>query len=588
MNETKMVNKKKIAFIALILGLFLLMPATQAKEQNQTSQVSAYYYYNNNPIYSVQIQATNYQIAFEKIQSGKFENDELSHYTVDDVKKLYEVKGKTIRLSETLVFGEGVELTEEESKAVLEVLYRDSRPFLNVLNEFQMQVPLHIPENARYRFTSEEGLSIAELKQGWTIFQNSNDDSFEVIKLDDKKETVYLGNTLIDRGNVTVDATKVDGYHTADIGESVTYKIPLESISSLELEVSPHFIIDNINAAYTEEVHFVREKKGQGGALVNVEPLPEKVSLDGDVFKLSKPYRESVDQEFEKTLSKLQSIKKLKVDINSSSDDFITVTGHAVSTATYPIDIYQSETDGEKKFTKNLVVENQNIRQGIFVKADGKYLLTPEIYSNNVNFVMTDGTSHQLLTGAEYILGRFDKSGQVSILNYNSEKQLSWEKSGLEKGHLIEAESNFTISGNQIIYLDGYKSALPFNKKIWAYDESNQTKSNEALFKLRGLSGEYTYFLKQVKVPEGYAKTTDVQIFEATKDSESKAQFGDYQVNGFILDLDYGKTEYNALQSLKKGQNATMLPNPYWMAGIFIVGTILVVAGFAYLVIRKG
>ncbi|MBO4107599.1 hypothetical protein [Streptococcus suis] len=583
-----MVNKKKMAFIALILGLFLLMPTTQAKEQNQTSQVSAYYYYNNNPIYSIQIQATNYQVAFEKIRSGTFENNELDHYTVDDFKKLYEVKGKTIRLSDTLVFGEGVELTEEESKAVLEVLYRDNRPFLNVLNEFQMQVPLHIPENARYRFTSEEGLSIAELKQGWTIFQNSNDNSFEVIKLDDKEETVYLGNTLIDQGTITVDATKIDGYHTADIGESVTYKIPLESISSLELEVSPNFIIDEINAPFTEEVHFVREKKGQDGTLVNIEPLPANVSLDGEIFKLSKPYSETDEQEFETALSKLQAIKKIKVDVNSRSDEFITVTGHVVSTASYLIDIYQSDTEEEKRFTKNLVVENQNIRQGIYVIADGKYLLTPQVYSNNVNFVMTDGNSHELLTGAEYILGRFDKSGQVSILNYNSEKELSWEKSELEKGRLIEAESNFTISGNQIIYLDGYKSALPFNEKIWAYDESNQTKSNEALFKLRGLSGEYTYFLKQVNGPEGYAEATDVQIFKATKDSESKAQFGDYQVNGFILDLDYGKTEYNALQILKEGQNATLLPNPYWMALIFIVVTILVVADIAYLVIRKG
>lgn len=588
MNETKMVNKKKMAFIALILGLFLPMPAAQAKVQNQTSQVSAYYYYNNNPIYSIQIQATNYQIAFEKIQSGTFENNELDHYTVDDFKKLYEVNGKIIRLSDTLVFGEGVELTEEESKAVLEVLYRDNRPFLNVLNEFQMQVPLHIPENARYRFTSEEGLSIAELKQGWTIFQNSNDNSFEVIKLDDKEETVHLGNTLIDQGNITVDATEIDGYHTADIGESVTYKIPLESISSLELEVSPNFIIDEINAPFTEEVHFVREKKGQDGTLVNIEPLPENVSLDGEIFKLSKRYIETDEQEFETALSKLQSIKKIKVDINSRSDEFITVTGHVVSTASYLIDIYQSDTEEEKRFTKNLVVENQNNRQGIYVIADGKYLLTPQVYSNNVNFVMTDGNSHQLLTGAEYILGRFDKSGQVYILNYNSEKQIIWEKSGLEKERLVEAESNFTISGNQVIYLDGYKSVLPFNEKIWAYDESNQTKSNEALFKLRGLSSEYTYFLKQVKVPEGYATATDVQLFKVAKDSESKAQFGDYQVNGFILDLDYGKMEYNALQILKEGQNATLLPNPYWMALIFIVVTILVVAVIAYLVIRKG
>ncbi|HEL2057442.1 TPA: hypothetical protein TY768_000607 [Streptococcus suis] len=580
-----MVNKKKMAFIALILGLFLLMPTTQAKEQNQTSQVSAYYYYNNNPIYSVQIQATNYDKAFKKLKNGKFEEEDFQHFSLDDVKKQYQVEGTTVQLTEQLTFGKGIKLSSNQANTALELLYRDAQGYLNFINEFEKATILHNPESTRYRFSNEEGLSIGKIPYGKTIFGNSADKTFKLVTIDDNTETIYLGNTILEKERIFVDAPRVSGDYTADIGETITYRIRLDESKKIELELSPHFVVDSINASYQERNRFLREKVGVAGGVSFMGELPEDVTLTQSGIEISALYTEEKENDLKKTIANLQSTRVLEIALDTVTGDYLDVTGHIASSSIYQVETMTGNYEGVQS---TIEVENQNIRQGIYVIADGKYLLTPQIYSNNVNFVMTDGNSHELLTGVEYILGRFDKSGQVSILNYNSEKELSWEKSELEKGRLIEAESNFTISGNQIIYLDGYKSALPFNEKIWAYDESNQTKSNEALFKLRGLSGEYTYFLKQVNVPEGYAEATDVQIFKATKDSESKAQFGDYQVNGFILDLDYGKTEYNALQILKEGQNATLLPNPYWMALIFIVVTIFVVSGFAYLVIRKG
>ena len=580
-----MVNRKKIVLAIVFFFFLFLVTEAKAEEKTEFLQLNAFYYHNNNPIYSIQIQATNYETAYEKIKNGNFEDEDFEHYSLDELRKRYKVDGNVVELTESLSFGTGQSLTKDDADTVLTALYRDARGYLEYLNEFEKTVILHNPANARYSFTDEQGLSIGTVKKGKTIVSNSADKEFQLLELNQAEETVYLGNTEVNSKSVTLDAHLTSKKYSADIGESITYRINLENINHLEIELSPHFVVESVNANYEEKLNFTRESKGEAGSLKFSKSVPSNTSLTDNGFIVTDRYTDETKKDLKNFISTLQSSRVLEVDLDSINEQYLEIKGHVSSSFSYQVEVILEDGSSE---TETYQVENQNIQQGIFVKADGKYLLTPEIYSYNINFVMIDGSLHKLLTGSKYILGRFNHKGNVSVLEMNEDNELIWSSLNLTSDNLENAESNFAISGNQILYLDGYKTTIPLNKNIWAYDEEKQKESNSSLFKLRGLSNAYTYFIKQVSAPKGYEISNQVEIFQLSTTSESQAQFSDYQVNGYILDFEYGNTEYNVLASIKVGQKATRLIDPMVFTLGFIISVIAIVSGVSYFVIKRG
>ncbi|HEO6999880.1 TPA: surface protein, partial [Streptococcus agalactiae] len=90
-------------------------------------------------------------------------------------------------------------------------------------------------------------------------------------------------------------------------------------------------------------------------------------------------------------------------------------------------------------------------------------------------------------------------------------------------------------------------------------------------FKLRGLSNKYKYFLIQTKSPKGYLQSNKPFYFTVNKDSVSKAQFGNYNINGYIMDMQYNKQEYNALANTPKGQKTKKTFKPMTLVILFAV-----------------
>lgn len=143
-------------------------------------------------------------------------------------------------------------------------------------------------------------------------------------------------------------------------------------------------------------------------------------------------------------------------------------------------------------------VDNQKQDQGIFVEDSKGYIKTPSLSSYGINFAMYDDNQNRLLQGSEYILGRLNADKKVSLYQpngfwINTQKTIK----SLNKEYLNQ--NAYHIRGNNIIGIDGYSNDIDLNPRLWAYNYKKQVKSNQSLFKLRGLSNKYKYFLIQTK-----------------------------------------------------------------------------------------
>ena len=188
-------SKKFIQFIFFLLSISLLASCGKNKEE-KVSNVESYYFYNNNPVFSIQTYSTNYDTAFQKIKDGKLVEEDFQHFGLDELKKNYTVNHFTISLNENLKFGIGLKLTNDQAKQVISILYKDAKGYLDFINEFEKAVVFTNPNNSRYCFSDEEGHSIALVPYGLTIFGNSADSTILMTEIDEPNETVVLGNTL--------------------------------------------------------------------------------------------------------------------------------------------------------------------------------------------------------------------------------------------------------------------------------------------------------------------------------------------------------------------------------------------------------
>ena len=246
------------------------------------------------------------------------------------------------------------------------------------------------------------------------------------------------------------------------------------------------------------------------------------------------------------------------------------ITGHVASKRDYNLSVAQ-EKKGVIETKRSLIsVDNQKQDQGIFVEDSKGYIKTPSLSSYGINFTMYDDNQNRLLQGSEYILGRLNADKKVSLYQPNG-SWINTQKTikSLNKEYLNQ--NAYHIRGNNIIGIDGYSNDIDLNPRLWAYNYKKQVKSNQSLFKLRGLSNKYKYFLIQTKSPKGYLQSNKPFYFTVNKDSVSKAQFGNYNINGYIMDMQYNKQEYNALANTPKGQKTKKTFKPMTLVILFAV-----------------
>lgn len=567
--------KKLIGLFVMLVLCFLPTNTVNAKD-SQKHQVKAYYFYNNNPIYSVQVVAKNYSLAQHKLMSGKFTKDDLEHFSFNNLKENYEVKNGVVKMEKGLTFGKNITLSKSKANRVIEALYLTNVEFLDYLNEFGPQVTLTNSDNPKYKFSDRDGLSVGNLEEGATIFVTSVNSRDIVLKDITKNETIYLGNT---RNNRQIQLDNNGQGHTnhlsVDYGQQVTYRIPIKNAKQLHIDVSPNFVVESVNYPYTKEYHFAVSKKGENGRLTDTTSLTiidDMINYKSSRYELEEDRNKNITE----GLSDLQSINRLNVDLSDKKSDDLVVTGHVASEVSYPLQIRLSNRDNNTKsvINKTYNVYNTSSKQGILVSENGVYSKSPMLYSYNINFAVFDASTNKLKTGVQYILGRVDKDKKLYLYSGTRDGKAIWTKqdSKFNATTLSETQNYPLFKGNYSYAIDGIKRSLELNKFVWEYNVKEQQKDNSALFKINGLSSDYSYKLYQVKVPKGYQLDYKPVNFTVGKASQRQAQFPNYHINGQIMDMEYGSVEYNALPVVAKGKTKTMILNPYLLRIVAILG----------------
>ncbi|HGC8430107.1 TPA: SpaA isopeptide-forming pilin-related protein [Streptococcus agalactiae] len=558
---------KKHIFICLFFMLFLVGCQNNKKvKTDKKVDITAYYYHNNTPQYSVQINAIHLQTALDKVRTGEFESKDFTHYTFDSIKRKYQVSGKKVLMDNNYRFGSGIKNTRQDAIAIVRLLLEKNKDYLIYMNGLEEPSVLYNPENKRYKFTNNKGKAIGNIPVGLTAFENSAETQEYVLKNIQKNETIYLGNTRVDNPRVTVNNKKRDTIGV-EYGKRITYRIPIYS-KQLTVRVSPNFVVDSTNYNYRLSQEPIIAEEGKEGRLY---PIDSSISVDGDKIILNSSGDETEQKELlQNSLYKLHSIDKLDFDLTNADIKELEITGHVASKRDYNLSVAQ-EKKGVIETKRSLIsVDNQKQDQGIFVEDSKGYIKTPSLSSYGINFAMYDDNQNRLLQGSEYILGRLNADKKVSLYQpngfwINTQKTIK----SLNKEYLNQ--NAYHIRGNNIIGIDGYSNDIDLNPRLWAYNYKKQVKSNQSLFKLRGLSNKYKYFLIQTKSPKGYLQSNKPFYFTVNKDSVSKAQFGNYNINGYIMDMQYNKQEYNALANTPKGQKTKKTFKPMTLVILFAV-----------------
>ncbi|MEQ9809557.1 hypothetical protein [Streptococcus jiangjianxini] len=572
---------KRYFFICLSFLFFLVVVGSSENvcaDENTNYDIKVHYLYNNNPIYSVQVVAKNYDLVHKKLTTGKFTKSDFEHFSISKLKANYKVERQKVIINDKISFGKNISLTKEEAFFVIAELYKNNLDFLDYINDFGPQVTLRNPENKKYKFTNKKGLSIGEIQEGVTVFVSSVDPKDIIIKDINKDQDIYMGNTQKLPGITLISdyntSSTVDGL-SVDYGQTVTYKIPIKHLDTIYLDISPNFVIESINYPYEQSYKINPVRKGEKGKLTGGTSLNIIENIID--YKIGDEYRESERlSKIAKQLSKLQSIYRLKVDLTGRSHDYVEVKGHVTAKVQYQMKTQISNDTSTDVFSETYDVFNSKVKQGIFVNDGKNFYETPQLSSYNINFAMYDSHDNTLTTGGKYVLGKIDKYNNFYLYSGANSGKPKWKKQSVkfnEKINISEKEG-MVIKGNNNYYIDGQKQPFELDTSVWDFNEKTQKTIFKALFTLKGLSSSYKYVLYQVEVPDNYKLEIQPIIFKVSEESEKKAQFSNYQINGGILDMKYNENEYNALSLNPKNKKVNRIPNPYVMT---VLGTLIIV-----------
>ncbi|MGT2932486.1 hypothetical protein [Streptococcus catagoni] len=581
----------------LIFFLSLLLLLTGCKNSNNTQKiykkvnVETFYHFNNKPMYGIHIEAFNYETAFRKIKSGKFQKNDFEHYTFDSVRKQYSVEGRTVSLGK-YQFGEGIKNTSNDAKEIIKILFENDLDYLTYMNGLKERVNLLNPDNPRYKFTDKNGKAVGKIESGVSILRDTTGTSR--YKLVDIKENsvVYLGNTKLPQKAIILNDKKTRKDISADYGEEITYKIPLVS-KDMAIQVSPNFVVDSVSQPYRREIEPTLKKEAQDGNLVDVSGSP---TIANKVIKysfLKKNFDDAdikkADEDLAKSVSKLHSIEKLVFEFGEDLPKEIVIKGHVSSMKNYHLPVIIEKADESiESVNKSIDVYSSSFSQGIYLTNKSGNILTPQVKSYGINFVTLDGKTNKPVSHIDFMLGRI-KDKSIEILKKENGKT-TWKKTDLSMKELVKSSSSldpFVFTGNHYTYIDGTRRELPINEDFWIYDRETQKKENQPLFKIRGLSKNYKYFVLPASKTKLIVNQNKPLYFSVNKNTISESKSSNYELNGFISDMKYGKEEYHTIPTLKKGDTMNAPKNPLIKIILILISVFLIYTFTILFVLKK-
>lgn len=512
---------KNVIFACFLLLSILGFQKAEATDTHKY-EVTAIFIQNNSIQKGVRIQSKNYDLAYRKLKQGKLTEKDFKAHQAVGLQDVYDVDNDKVTFRE-FQFGKGVVLTQEQTFLVIKDLYQKVPDFLNLLNKTDdgKKAEMHTfnaPGRTNWPGTDDEGKAVAVLEGGVNLFTNNSNSSIKVLSIENKA-TVYVGNSIVLPNNEVSlpeeNLNKLSKQYSASYGDKVTYTLAISGdkakFKNLSFTPSPNFVVDKVSVPYTIE---------------NLTEFKEK--LDKNSYLTEDDYD---------TLGNKVGFLSYKIDISSDIQN-IFVEGHVASQAER---LLYFDDNGDV-IQENISVKNTSLSQGICFSFDGEdgknYLYTPQVYSYGINFVSYDASKNKLTMPSDYVLGRKSEDGTTEIYDGSS-----WKKAASKSGKCL--------TFGKIVNMDGNVLDIPMTTRLFGYDKTQNQKENQSLLQLRGLSGNYTYYLYQIKPRKGFKTLKKAIKFEVNGDSVKKAQFSNYQINGLIPDNVYGQNEYNAIQELR-------------------------------------
>ncbi|SUO89526.1 hypothetical protein [Streptococcus uberis] len=579
--------------IFILFSFLLLLTGCKVektdKESYPKTNISVYYYYNNEPRKGIHVEAFNYETAYRKIQSGKFRNIDFTHYTIDGVKKKYSVSNNKIIL-DNYQFGQGIKNNAKDAKAIIRILFENSMDYLNFMNGLKPEVTLSNPDNGRYKFSNNEGKLVGQVETGLTLLRDTTGTgSYKMTRIKNN-DVIYVGNTRPLKKPITVNE-KVVKEMTTDYGQTITYKIPITS-EKISVRLSPNFVVDSSNLIYTSNWDPIVQKNVQNGELVTDEDNP--IIVNGLVeYRSKKVKMDAKDAKFmakdlSVMLSRLQSITRLDFNIKDSSEKELIIKGHISAKAPYNVPILLEKSDDQtEQMTKTIDVYSSQLNQGLYVSDSQSNIISPTIQSYGINFVTYDASTNKPKTAPAFLLGKVEK-GKVYILE-DEGNQTVWKKTNFSMKKLLsnQKDSHYhQIEAGKYNYVDGQSRSMDLNYELWNFDEKEQNKEHHALIKVRGLAKNKKYFLLALETNKT-VNGNQPYYFKVNQDSIAQASKSNYQINGYISDMTYGKEEYNAIPIVAKKGHVSKPINPLLFT-LLVVGLVtLLYVTVTILLIKK-
>lgn len=584
-------TKKILILFSFLLLLTGCKQAKSPKDSYQKVDITAYYHYNNQPLEGIHVEVFNYETAYRKIKSGKFNKNDLTHYTLDGVRKKYQVKDNEI-IIENYHFGKGIQNSSQDAKAIIRLLFENCKDYLTYMNGLKSEVVLSNPDNSRYKFSNSQGKLVGTVESGLSMIRDTTGaKNYKLTQLK-KNSVVYIGNTRPIKEKIRLNNKKVIDFISADYGQELTYKIPVTS-NEMTIKLSPNFVVDSVNYPYSTQVQPVAKKVSDNGELVETSDSPVisngKIVYHSKRMQLDSFDKEIMNRELSLSLSKLYSLNQLTFEFKEDKPKYLLVKGHVSSKVTYTIPlILELANDQSQSMDYKLDVYSTQTSQGIYVYDKDGGILTPQIESYGINFVTFDGQSNKPKSDQTFLLAKF-KKGKVSVLEQGN-ANAKWHDTYMSIEEFSKHKDKFSpviIKGNQYNYSDGKSRELPLNYDLWKFDEQKQKEENQPLFKLRGLSKNYKYFLLPLNSDNRIVNKGKPITFTVGPDSIANAKNDNYEVNGFISDMQYDKEEYQAISVVTKNQKIQNPNNPLIKAAAIVGLVLLSYLAIIFLFVKK-
>lgn len=528
-----MKNNKKILYIIiafcllLFIGNYKIVQAEGLPQERVSIELNASN--NGTPIRGGIFNAINLENAYEKLMNGEINPEETESASWKAIQTQLqpdkvEINSNIIQFANGQTVGPGIKHTAEETQRLIESILKLGgwgSTFLTELNGPTEKIRFRQAERGRdsNTFTNEKGEAIATVLTGLTAIMSGDNNFQKLVTITDNNQKIELDTANNDsRLSITLENEDKKertsfGSYVVDISQPLTYQIKInKDINHLGgnfiIKSTANIVIDSVSSA--------------GDSLENVSI--EKTDTLGDV----------VNPEWQVTFPTL------------SQDLVLKVTAHLVPTSVKDI----------QKMGETLTVSGVDDTGGTVVS------VSPPVIVSGANFVMMDNQKNKLVTGGEYVLGRY--VGQTYQI-YSSQE--GW----MDVNNLEEIDSNNAMvlrGGNQ--YVIGEKEPVPIPKATnrFNYDSDENDKLNKSLIQITGLAQADNYFLypikaipnyKLVPTPFNFSVFSDFSIGRngsvLTRSSLGNAEVQNFSLNTTIPDFQTNVNEYNVLDV--KGSTVT-------------------------------